>query len=110
MPKKPIGWDVDERGRVRPLRRRPRALAGASSRQPRPRPRPQLEGIIERVDREKARDELARWGKRFGDVLVAPIEVVDAIIRRLGGLPRALLIGGALYYVTRNEHRRSRRR
>ncbi|MGN6111194.1 MAG: hypothetical protein ACTHU0_39210 [Kofleriaceae bacterium] len=103
MRKKPIGWDVDERGGVRPLRRRPRALAAAASSR---RPRPQL---IERVDREKARDELARWGKRFGDVLVAPIEVVDAIIRRLGGLPRALLIGGALYYVTTRNGRNRRR-
>jgi hypothetical protein len=52
-------------------------------------------------------DAVARW---IASVALVPVEVVLAIVRKLEGLPKFLLVGYVLFYLTRDEHRRSRAR
>ena len=50
-------------------------------------------------------DDLEGVAKWIADIAMVPIEIVLAIIRKLEGLPKFLLVGFVLYELTKREHR-----
>lgn len=61
-------------------------------------------------DVEVDTDKLAAWLRKLADTALLPIELVDHLLRKLGGLPGAIIVGGALYVITREDGGRGRRR
>lgn len=101
--KRPLGFDVDDAGRVVRVLRRPRPPRVELGQAVAPAGRPGA--IPDRETRERLAKELERWARRFADVVISPIDLVRDVVGKLGGLPAALIVAGTLYHLTATEQR-----
>lgn len=104
--------DVDDHGRVLRVRKPPRQLVGAQA---------ERKGLLDELldvigDPTLIKRIVERWGRTIADIITAIVNIPIDLLRKLVGLPRAMLVGYIAYRVVTSKRlsdgrrRRSRRR